>query len=63
MQTTIEAAWQCGITRIELTVREHNTNAIALYRRFGFEIEGLQRNAVCIDGEYENVYAMSLLKF
>ena len=62
MDTTIEAAWQCGITRIELTVREHNVNAIALYKRLGFEIEGLQRNAVCIDGQYQNVYAMALLK-
>ena len=62
MQTTIDAAWQCGITRIELTVREHNTNAIALYKSFGFEIEGLQRNAVRIDSQYQNVYAMALLK-
>jgi ribosomal protein S18 acetylase RimI-like enzyme len=62
MQTTIEAAWQCGITRIELTVREHNANAIALYKSLGFEFEGLQRNAVRIDGQYQNVYAMALIK-
>jgi ribosomal protein S18 acetylase RimI-like enzyme len=61
MQTTIEAAWQRGITRIELTVREHNANAIALYKRLGFKIEGLHRNAVCINGQYQNVYAMALL--
>jgi len=59
---TIAAAWQCGVTRIELTVREHNANAIALYKRLGFEIEGLHRNAVRIDGQYYNVYAMALLK-
>src|SRR6266550_2713254 len=46
MQITIHAAWQRGVTRIELTVREHNANAIALYKSLGFEIEGLQRNAV-----------------
>ena len=62
MQMTIDAAWQCGMTRIELTVREHNANAIALYKRLGFEIEGVQRNAVCIDGQYQNVYAMALIK-
>jgi ribosomal protein S18 acetylase RimI-like enzyme len=61
MQTTIAAAWQRGITRIELTVREHNANAIALYKRLGFKIEGLHRNAVCINGQYQNVYAMALL--
>jgi ribosomal protein S18 acetylase RimI-like enzyme len=62
MQTTIDAAWQCGITRIELTVRAHNANAIALYKSLGFEIEGLQRNAVRIDGQYQNVYAMAIVK-
>jgi ribosomal protein S18 acetylase RimI-like enzyme len=62
MQTTIDAAWQCGVTRIELIVREHNANAISLYRRLGFEIEGLHCNAVRIDGQYQNVYAMALLK-
>jgi ribosomal protein S18 acetylase RimI-like enzyme len=62
MQTTIDAAWQCGMTRIELTVREHNASAIALYKSLGFGVEGLQRNAVRIDGQYQNVYAMALLK-
>jgi ribosomal protein S18 acetylase RimI-like enzyme len=62
MQTTIDAAWRAGITRIELTVREHNANAIALYKSLGFAVEGLQRNAVRIDGEYHNVYAMALVK-
>jgi len=62
LQTAIGAACQCGMTRIELTVREHNANAIALYKSLGFEIEGLQRNAVRIDGQYQNVYAMALLK-
>jgi len=62
MLTAIDAAWQCGTTRIELTVREHNANAIALYKSFGFEIEGLQRNAVRIDGQYQSVYAMALLR-
>jgi RimJ/RimL family protein N-acetyltransferase len=62
MQRTIGAAFAFGLTRIELTVREGNANAIALYKSLGFEIEGLHRNAVCIDGEYENLYSMALLK-
>jgi ribosomal protein S18 acetylase RimI-like enzyme len=62
MQTTIDAAWRSGITRIDLTVREHNANAIALYKKLGFQIEGLQRNAVRIDGQYQNVYAMALVR-
>jgi RimJ/RimL family protein N-acetyltransferase len=62
MQPTIDAAFAFGLTRIELTVREGNVNAIALYKSLGFEVEGRHRNAVCIEGEYENLYSMALLK-
>ena len=62
MQRTIGAAFAFGLTRIELTVRENNVNAIALYKSLGFEIEGLHRNAVCIEGQYENLYSMALLR-
>ena len=62
MQRAIDAAFAFGLTRIELTVRENNVNAIALYKSLGFEIEGLHRNAVCIEGHYENLYSMALLR-
>ena len=62
MQRAIDAAFAFGLTRIELTVREDNVNAIALYKSLGFDIEGLHRNAVCIDGQYENLYSMALLR-
>jgi ribosomal protein S18 acetylase RimI-like enzyme len=62
MAIAIDAAWQHGMTRIELTVREHNANAIALYKSLGFEIEGFQRNVVRIEEQYQNVYTMALLK-
>ena len=62
MQRAIEAAFAFGLTRIELTVRERNANAIALYKSLGFEVEGLHRNAVCIGGQYENLYSMALLR-
>jgi ribosomal protein S18 acetylase RimI-like enzyme len=62
MQRTIDAAFAFGLTRIELTVRESNVNAIALYKSLGFQIEGLHRNSVCIEGEYENLYSMALLR-
>jgi RimJ/RimL family protein N-acetyltransferase len=62
MRRTIDAAFAFGLTRIELTVRERNANAIALYKSLGFETEGLHRDAVCIDGEYENLYSMALLR-
>jgi ribosomal protein S18 acetylase RimI-like enzyme len=62
MQRTIDAAFAFSLTRIELTVRESNAKAIGLYKTFGFEIEGLHRNAVCIEGQYENLYSMALLR-
>ena len=62
MRRTIDAAFAFGLTRIELTVRQGNTKAIALYKSLGFEIEGLHRNAVCIEGHYENLHSMALLR-
>jgi ribosomal protein S18 acetylase RimI-like enzyme len=62
MRRTIEAAFAFGLTRIELTVREGNANAIALYKSLGFEVEGLHRNAVRIGEQYENLYSMALLR-
>jgi ribosomal protein S18 acetylase RimI-like enzyme len=57
----IDAARRRGLTRIELTVREDNANAIALYKRIGFVAEGVQRNAFKVDGEYVNLVMMALL--
>ncbi len=62
MRAAIDGAWARGLTRIELSVRVENTNAKALYERFGFELEGVQRRAVRVDGEYSDNYAMALLR-
>ncbi len=59
--TTIAAAKASGLTRVELTVRETNTNAIELYKKVGFEIEGVLRNATYVDGVYTNHIAMAIL--
>jgi RimJ/RimL family protein N-acetyltransferase len=58
---TLEAARAFGLSRIELTVSENNRTAIALYKKFGFETEGVKRNALKIDGRYENQVLMALL--
>ncbi|WP_159005906.1 GNAT family N-acetyltransferase [Bradyrhizobium sp. S69] len=58
---TLDAARAFGLRRVELTVRENNASAIELYRKVGFEIEGLQRHAVHVDGAAENVVCMALL--
>ena len=61
IRTTLAAAKEKGLTRVELTVRETNLPAIALYKKVGFEIEGVQRKAICIDGVYTNHIAMAIL--
>lgn len=61
IKTALQQAVIKGLTRIELTVREHNTTAIALYEKMGFEKEGTHKNGVCIDGNYENHIFMALL--
>jgi ribosomal protein S18 acetylase RimI-like enzyme len=58
---TLIAARTFGFHRVELTVRENNANAIELYKTVGFEIEGLQRDAVKVDGVFENVVMMATL--
>lgn len=62
MTTTISDAFDRGLTRIELTVRIDNTNAIVLYERLGFEMEGTNRNVFLIDGHYYDGFTMALLK-
>ena len=60
MQATMDAGWRAGLTRIELTVRASNTRAIALYERMGFKHEGRMREAIRIDGEYDDLLMMAL---
>ena len=48
-----------GILRLELSVYVDNARAIALYRRFGFEIEGRYRGYVLRDGEFIDAFAMA----
>jgi putative acetyltransferase len=50
------------IRRLELEVYVDNPAAIALYKKFGFEIEGTLRMYGFRDGQYVDVYAMSRLR-
>ena len=48
-----------GVLRIELTVYTDNDAAIALYRKFGFEMEGRHRGYALRDGRYVDAFAMA----
>jgi RimJ/RimL family protein N-acetyltransferase len=61
MRATLDRARAAGLTRIELSVREDNRSAAALYEKFGFVAEGTQRKAILVDGRYENLLTMALL--
>jgi RimJ/RimL family protein N-acetyltransferase len=61
IRQTLDAARAFGLHRVELTVREDNTSAIALYRKIGFETEGRMRDAIKVDDACQNVVLMALL--
>jgi len=49
------------ITRLELSVMRHNERAIALYRKMGFEFEGVKRRSLIVNGEWVDEYCMAKL--
>ena len=51
-----------NLTRIELTVYVGNSSAVALYKRFGFEIEGTHRRYAFRNGEYVDAYSMARIR-
>lgn len=57
-------AWaeEKNITRLELTVICRNEAAKHLYTKSGFEIEGIRRKSVCVDGEYLDEYYMAKVR-
>jgi RimJ/RimL family protein N-acetyltransferase len=61
LRETLKGARDFGFTRVELRYRAGNPRAGRLYERFGFVREGVQRNAVRLDGTYEDVICMALL--
>lgn len=50
-----------NITRLELSVICSNFIAKHLYEKNGFEVEGIKRNTMIIDGEYVDEFSMAKL--
>lgn len=57
----IQWAINSQLHRLELTVIEHNEQAVHLYKKMGFEVEGVKRNSLLIDGQYVNELYMAKL--
>ncbi len=60
-QACLALAMKQGMTRIELEARVDNVAAIALYKRLGFQHEGLKLRGMRVDGAYINTVMMALL--
>lgn len=60
MEEVIRQAKAKGLEKICLEVYGHNTNARALYKKFGFTEEGIKKREVRIEGKYFDNIVMGL---
>lgn len=49
------------LRKLELTVVQSNTAAVKLYEKVGFEIEGVKKHSLFIDGVFVDEYFMGML--
>ncbi|MFI6323739.1 GNAT family N-acetyltransferase [Nonomuraea sp. NPDC050556] len=55
-----EEAQTAGLVRLELTVMCHNRKALNLYLSSGYQVEGLRRSALDVDGRRVDEYYMGV---
>ena len=53
---------QANLHRIEITGFEYNKEALKLYQRLGFKVEGRRRECLWFDGRYWDYMIMGMLK-
>ncbi len=59
MERALKHARRVWLERVELDVYSSNTRALALYKSFEFEVEGVKRRARKFDSVYEDVIMMA----
>ncbi len=60
LEACIAQAEEKGFEQINLSVFGTNIAAISLYRKFGFRIDGVQKNASKYNGQYTDIVLMTL---
>jgi ribosomal protein S18 acetylase RimI-like enzyme len=60
LDAVIGAARRLGLEKIELAVYASNVAALTLYRKVGFEVEGVKRRSRLVEGEYDDIVLMGL---
>ncbi len=53
---------EMGLNRVQLMVFAFNERAIASYKKVGFQVEGIRREAIYRDGKFNDVVHMSILR-
>ena len=56
-----EWALQHHLHRLELTVMSHNERAVNLYRKMGYQTEGVKLDALWVNGKYVDEFYMAKL--
>ncbi len=54
--------YDLGFNRVGLEVFEYNLRAKKAYEKIGFKLEGLQRQGLCRNDKYYNIFLMGILK-
>lgn len=53
---------ELGLHRLALEVNSFNAAAIAVYRKVGFLLEGVRRDAIRVEGAWHDVHDMAILE-
>jgi RimJ/RimL family protein N-acetyltransferase len=61
VQESIAWSINARLKRLELTVHTTNLRALSVYLQCGFQVEGVRRRSLFVDGMYVDEYLMSII--